>query len=87
MIIFKNVNVSFLELQVMQKYNMQLWDFENNFKHFVNYAFLYWDLVPVAGFVMPSLYNPNSGFSYNDDDDDKLFLWYGWPTAGIWLYF
>ena len=32
MIIFKNANIIFLELQVMQKYNTQLWDFERNFK-------------------------------------------------------
>ena len=21
--------------------------------------------------------------TYNDDDDDELFLWYGWPTKGV----
>ena len=27
--------------------------------------------------------------SMDDDaeDDDELFLWYGWPTKGVWLYF
>ena len=23
----------------------------------------------------------------NDDGDDELFLWYGWPTKGVLLYF
>ena len=23
----------------------------------------------------------------DDDDDDEMFLWYGWPTKGIWPYF
>ena len=23
----------------------------------------------------------------DDDDDDELFLWYGWPTRGVYLYF
>ena len=23
----------------------------------------------------------------NDDDNDKLFLWYGWPTKSAWPYF
>ena len=22
-----------------------------------------------------------------DDDDDELFLWYGWPTRGVYLHF
>ena len=22
----------------------------------------------------------------DDDDDDELFLWYGWPTKGVWPY-
>ena len=21
--------------------------------------------------------------SYDDDDNDELFLWYGWPTKGV----
>ena len=23
----------------------------------------------------------------DDDDDDELFVWYGWPTKGIWPHF
>ena len=23
----------------------------------------------------------------DDDDDDELFLWYGWPTKGVYPYF
>ena len=23
----------------------------------------------------------------DDDDDDKWFLWYGWPTKGVYPYF
>ena len=24
---------------------------------------------------------------FGDDDDDELFLWYGWPTKGVYAYF
>ena len=24
--------------------------------------------------------------AFNDDDDDELFLWYGWPTKGVALF-
>ena len=23
----------------------------------------------------------------DDDDDDELFLWYGWPTKGVYTFF
>ena len=24
---------------------------------------------------------------HDDDDDDELFLWYGWPTKGVYALF
>ena len=36
----------------------------------------------VLSSVGSDYYNKNS-VRFFDDDDDELFLWYGWPTKGV----
>ena len=39
-------------------------------------------------FLIPNSYIDDDDDNDEDDDDDdnELFLWYSWPTKGVWPY-